>query len=45
MEVAKILVTDVCTRVLKSKKITSGMIGATVSFVFDDTWSEFWRES
>lgn len=38
MEVAKILVTDVCTRVLKSKKITSGMIGATVSFVFDDTW-------
>lgn len=38
MEVAKILVTDVCTRVLKAKKITSGMIGATVSFVFDDTW-------
>lgn len=41
MEVAKIHVNGACAKVLKTENITSGMKGATVSFLFDDTWSEF----
>lgn len=41
MEVAKIQVNGACAKVLKTEKITSGMKGATVSFLFDNSWDGF----
>lgn len=38
MEVAKLFITNNLAKVLKRCCITSGMIGATVSVTFDETW-------
>lgn len=44
MEVAKIKITGTDATVSDLKKITSGMIGATVSIEYDDTWEGLNRQ-
>jgi hypothetical protein len=41
MEVVKIKISETCATVQDLKMITSGTVGATVSFEFDKTWDGF----
>lgn len=43
MEVAKIRVHENCAVVIQRKTVTSGMVGATVSFEFDESWEGLTR--